>query len=197
MSLQPVPVDLETTGLHPVDDAILEFAMLVCDRELNVVADFGNRVVHHDEDVLDRRMNDYVREMHESSGLLQEVLGSDRSLASVDEEAAQFLRDLGFQESESPFYRELILLGSSCRLDLGMIELQMPQLNRFLHYRMIDCSGIREAMTMWAPDMLRLSGHEPDMLLDEPGHRAHADARRSLEEARQQRSAMRNACAPF
>lgn len=199
MSLQPIPVDLETTGLHPVDDAILEFAMLVCDRNLNVVADFGTRVVRQPRYVLDQRMNDYVREMHIVSGLYEEVLASERTLPSVDEEAAQFLRDLGFAESSDARDRDLILLGSSCRLDLGMIELQMPQVSRFLHYRMIDCSGIREAVAMWSPEVMSLATYEPSLLLDEPPHRAHADARRSLEEAKQQRSALQalSGVAPF
>ena len=197
MSLQPVPVDLETTGLHPVDDAILEFAMLVCDRDLEVVADFGTRVVRQPRYVLDQRMSDYVREMHIVSGLYEEVLASERTLQSVDEEAAEFLRDLGFHESPDARDRDLILLGSSCRLDLGMVELQMPQVSRFLHYRMIDCSGIREAVSMWAPELMGLSSYAPSTLSEEPAHRAHADARRTLEEAREQRSALQNARTPF
>ncbi len=197
MSLHPTPIDLETTGLHPTQDLILEFAMLVCDRDLNVVADFGSRTIRQSNLMMKLRMNDYVSEMHFNSGLLEAVMMSELKLEDVDAEAAQFLRDLGYAESDDARDRDLILLGSSCRLDRYMIELQMPQLNRFLHYRMIDASGIREAAAMWAPDFLEQSTYNPDRLLDEPGHRAHADARRSLEEAREQRSAFRNSEAQF
>lgn len=194
--LTPVPIDLETTGLHLVDDVILEFAMIVATPDLEIVADFGSRVISAPEEKL-ARMNDYVRETHTENGLLDAVRESKLSLEDVDEEAAQFLVDLGFPASDSPHERELILLGNSCRLDLGMIELQMPKLQRLLHYRMIDCSGIREAVTMWGPQLPEISTYSPDRLVAEPGHRAHADARRTLEEAREQRSMFRAAVPSF
>lgn len=194
--LSPVPIDLETTGLHIVDDAILEFAMLVATPGLEVVADFGSRVVHAPEEKL-ARMNDFVRETHTENGLLDAVRESTLSITEVDDEAAQFLIDMGFTASDSPYDRDLILLGSSCRLDLGMIERQMPKLQRLLHFRMIDCSGIREAVSMWAPELGHLITHNADRLMDEPGHRAHADARRTLEEAREQRSMLRAAVPSF
>lgn len=120
MTQRSVPIDLETTGLHPVDDRILEFAMLLLDHDLNTVAEFGSRVVHANEPAL-ARMNDYVRDMHVGTGLLDAVRQSSLSLSDVDEEASEWLSEHGVGESGG------IPLGSSCRLDLYMVELQMPR----------------------------------------------------------------------
>ncbi|WP_181273562.1 exonuclease domain-containing protein [Brevibacterium oceani] len=195
MTQTPVPIDLETTGLHPADDAILEFAMLLVDRDLDVVADFGNRVVFQPEDVLEARMNDYVRRMHTDNGLLEAVRESDLRLDAVDEEAADWLHEHGVAGDGAG-----IVLGSSCRLDLYMIELQMPRLARLLTHRMIDVSGVRESLNLYLPglelaDDARIHEHVPAGE-GATSHRAHDDIRWTLGEARCQRETLRGLIRP-
>ncbi|MFI9629218.1 oligoribonuclease [Streptomyces sp. NPDC052042] len=185
MSQHPVPIDLETTGLHPADDAILEFAMLLVDRDLKLISSFGSRVVHASEAKL-ARMNDYVREMHTSNGLLDEVRASSLTLADVDEEAATWLFGQGVG---TPSGEPGIILGSSCRLDLYMIELQMPKLASLLSHRMIDVSGFRETLALYAPEV-ELPKAANKTAAPFGAHRALSDIGQTLIEAHQQRAAV-------
>lgn len=185
--LTPIPIDLETTHLEADQGVILEFAMVLVDRDLNFVEDFGSRVVHATEEQLDV-MNPFVRQMHTETGLLDEVRASARSIETVDEEAARWLRSHGFDAE-----RTGIILGSSCRLDLNFIERHMPKLAGLLTYKMIDVSGIEEALRMWEPEMVPPEPYEIAMQEGWTAHRAANDIRWSLEKARGQRSAIKAA----
>lgn len=78
-----------------------------------------------------------------------------------------------------------------------MIEFQMPKLSRFLHYRMLDMSGLEEVMNMWIPEAMSYSTEPYNNHPELPGHRAGADVARTLSQARSQRSALQNLRAPF
>jgi len=181
-----VPIDLETTGLDPVKDTILEFAMLLVDDNLDVIAEFGSRVIHAEPAQLER-MNEYVTNMHTRSGLLEEVKNSTVSLATVDFDASQWLIQHGVGvEAHPSIDTRGIIIGSSVRLDLNFIEAQMPLVAAVLHYRLIDISGIREALARWAPVLIPTVA--PSSCV---AHRAMEDIRESLYEAREQRLVLR------
>lgn len=181
----PVPIDLESTGLDPSKDAILEFAMLLVTPDLETIADFGSRVVHATEEQL-ALMDDYVRDMHTKTGLLDDVRASTLALDDLDREAATWLAQHGLVEKNSG-----IILGSSCLLDLNFIEHQMPLLAEVLHYRMIDISGLRETLLMWEPELVPGPPFQVAMQDDWIAHRAGSDIRWSLEEARDLRSSIK------
>lgn len=177
----PVAIDIETTGLVAHQDHVLEIAVVLLDPELNVVEHFGSRVVHVREHNLDERMNDFVRTMHTSNGLLDEVAASTRTLLSVELEIVEWLQAHGLGHKQG------IILGSSCRLDLNIIETQMPRLAGLLSHRMIDVSGVREALRLYEPDL--------DLVSYPAGttgqsHRAMDDILWTIEEARTQRAAI-------
>lgn len=184
--LTPVPIDLETTGLDSSTDVILEFAMVLVTPELELVADFGSRVIHATEDQL-AVMNDYVTNMHTETGLIEEVRASKLRVEDVDREAVAWLAEHGLG---SP--RAGILLGSSCRLDLDFIDRHMPLLAEVLHYRMIDVSGIEEALRMWQPELVPSEPFETAMLDGWVAHRAASDILWSLEKARGMRSSIKS-----
>lgn len=184
----PVAGDLETTGLHPVLDHILEFDIRLLDRELELVADFGSRVIHANEEKLSH-MSDFVRDMHTKNGLLDEVRSSKLTLADVDAEAAAWLLQHGVDGVNT----QGIFLGSSCRLDLYMIELQMPKTAALLSHRMIDVSGFRKASELYVPELM-LDAASPVGGVSAgntaSSHRTGADIDWTVREARAQRHTM-------
>lgn len=182
----PVAIDIETTGLVAHQDHVLEIAVVLLDAELNVVERFGSRVIHVPKDRLDERMNDFVRKMHTSNGLLDEVAASTRTLLNVELEIVKWLKARGVGHKQG------IILGSSCRLDLNIIETQMPRLAELLSHRMIDVSGVREALRLYEPDFDLVS--YPASTTDSAGssHRAMDDVLWTIEEARTQRAAIRH-----
>lgn len=190
-----VAIDVETTGLHPVDDAILEFALVLPTDDLLVGDVFGSRVVSVLDPRVDLdRMIPFVERMHEDSGLRAEVEGSDLLLDEIDAEASAWLVARGFGPDSE---RQGIILGSSCRLDLYMIELQMPRTARLLTHRMGDASGYREMVRHFALERAELlTPVPPEDLAGLEGqvvrkHRALYDAVQTIAEARAQRDALR------
>lgn len=188
MSYTPIVIDLETTGLHPANDHILEIAAVTIDDALNETGSYTS-VIHASPKQL-TRMNEYVTAMHISNGLLPEVREATKSLADVDAQIYSFLTARGITEKSA------IIMGSSCRLDLYMIELQMPKLSSLLMHRMIDVSGFREAMALYEPDVVF---EQPYTLLagvdGTPAfrpHRALSDSRWTLHEAQLQRELIRS-----
>lgn len=187
MSYTPIVIDLETTGLHPANDHILEIAAVTIDDALNETGSYTS-VIHASPKQL-TRMNEYVTAMHISNGLLPEVREATKSLADVDAQIYGFLTARGITEKSA------IIMGSSCRLDLYMIELQMPKLASLLTHRMIDVSGVREAIALYSPEV---SFEQPfELLLDKDPvvahtpHRALSDSRWTLHEAQLQRQLIR------
>lgn len=174
----PVPIDLETTGLDASVHAILEFSMLLVTPDLELIGDFGSRVLHATDEQLGD-MDDYVTDMHSRTGLLDEVRASTLSVDDVDAEAADWLTAQGLIEP-----RGGIILGSSCRMDLEFIERQMPKLASKLTYRMIDVSGMTEALQMWEPTLVPELPYELAARENWVSHRAASDIRWSLEGAR-------------
>lgn len=127
--------DIETTGLEPTEPT-LEIGMRVTTTKLETIHDFS--VVIHRTDGELSRMSEFVRAMHEKTGLLDEVRNS-----LVGEREA-FLLASDFVHGHFPEGRAL-LCGSSIHFDRGFIKVQMPHLEAQLHYRMIDATALSEA----------------------------------------------------
>lgn len=180
----PLAIDLETTGLHPVKDRILEFGMILAGSDLEEQAEFGSRVLGCDAPGIER-MDPYVISMHLENGLLEQVLSSKLTLAELDAEVSDWLDTHGVGPEHGT---RGILLGNSCRLDLYMIELQMPLTAARLTHRMIDVSGLRQALALLAPDVD--TSPTAEIMGQGTAHRALDDARFSLRWARQLRSAL-------
>ena len=90
MAQELVWLDLEMTGLDPKRHRIIEIATIITDSELNIIAEGPDLVIHAHDKILER-MNDYVHEMHRSSGLLDEVRESKISIEEAEKQTLEFL----------------------------------------------------------------------------------------------------------
>jgi oligoribonuclease len=164
-------VDCEMTGLDLGKDALIEIAALVTDADLNVLGDGVDVVIHADDPALDG-MPDIVREMHAKSGLTEEVRRATVTLADAEQQVLEYVR------AHVPDARSAPLAGNSIATDRGFIARDMPDLDGYLHYRMVDVSSIKELCRRWFP---RIYYAQPEKGL---AHRALADIRESILELR-------------
>lgn len=131
------------TGLDLATDALVEIAVLVTDSDLNVIGDGVDVVIHATQGQLDS-MNDFVREMHTSSGLITEI-PNGISMSDAEEQILAYLQSAGTEPGKSP------LAGNSVSVDRNFIARDMAKLNEYLHYRTIDVSSIKELARRWYP----------------------------------------------
>ena len=157
------------TGLDLRRDALIEVAVLVTDAELNLVDDGLDIVIHTHDDVLDT-MIPFVRDMHASSGLTDEVRASTVTLGEAEKAV------LDYVSKHVPEPRTAPLCGNSIATDRGFIARDMPALDDHLHYRMVDVSSIKELAKRWYPKVYQ---SQPAKGL---AHRALADIRESIQE---------------
>jgi oligoribonuclease len=164
-------IDCEMTGLDLKADLLIEIAVLVTDADLNILGDGIDVVIHADDDVLSS-MIPVVTEMHTRSGLIEEVRASTVDLAAAEELVLDYIRTHVKQAKTAP------LAGNSIATDRGFIARDMPKLDEYLHYRMIDVSSIKELCRRWYP---RIYFGQPEKGL---AHRALADIHESIRELR-------------
>ncbi len=162
-------IDCEMTGLDLGKDKLIEVAALVTDPELNVLGDGIDLVIHADDAALDA-MPEVVRDMHAKSGLTEEVRRSAITMAEAEEAVLAYVRQF------VPNPRTAPLCGNSIATDRGFLARDMPTLDSYLHYRMIDVSSIKELCRRWYP---RVYFGQPSKGL---AHRALADIRESIRE---------------
>ncbi len=169
-------IDCEMTGLDLGRDALIEIACLVTDGELTMLDDGINLVIKPPAEALDH-MPDIVREMHTRSGLLAE-LHAGITLAEAQEQV------LAYARSHVPESKKVPLCGNSIATDRSFLARDMPELDAFLHYRMVDVSSIKELARRWYPRAYFASPEKHG------GHRALADIRESIKELRYYREAI-------
>ncbi len=162
-------IDCEMTGLRLGTDKLIEIAALVTDSELNVLGEGVDIVIHADDDAL-AAMPDVVTTMHENSGLTDEVRKSTVTLAEAEQQVLAYIRE------HVPVAGTAPLAGNSIATDRGFIARDMPDLDTYLHYRMIDVSSIKELSRRWYP---RIYFGQPEKGL---AHRALADIKESIRE---------------
>lgn len=163
-------IDCEMTGLELGSDKLIEIAALVTDSDLNVLGDGVDIVIHCDDDSL-ASMPDVVTAMHAKSGLTEEVRASTVTMEQAQKQVLDYIRT-HVPAGTAP------LAGNSIGTDRGFIARDMPELNDYLHYRMIDVSSIKELCRRWYPRIY--FGQPPKGL----AHRALADIEESIQELR-------------
>lgn len=169
-------IDCEMTGLDLGADALIEVAALVTDFDLNVLGEGVDVIIKPSQESLDQ-MVEFVRSMHEKSGLLDE-LASGTTLAEAEEQVLAYIKEHCPDGSRPP------LAGNTVATDRAFLARDMPALESFLHYRIVDVSSIKELSRRWYPRAYFAAPTKRG------NHRALADIQESIEELRYYREAV-------
>jgi oligoribonuclease len=169
-------IDCEMTGLDLGADALIEVAALVTDFELNVLGEGVDVIIKPTDEALGQ-MVEFVRSMHEKSGLLDE-LASGTTLADAEQQVLAYIKEHCPDGSRPP------LAGNTVATDRSFLARDMTELESFLHYRIVDVSSIKELSRRWYPRAYFAAPTKRG------NHRALADIQESIEELRYYREAV-------
>ncbi|WP_066018420.1 oligoribonuclease [Endozoicomonas atrinae] len=162
-------IDLEMTGLDPVNDRILEIATIVTDGQLNILEEGPVLAVHQSNEVLDA-MNEWCVNTHGATGLTDRVRASTISERQAEQITLDFLRK-HVDQGISP------MCGNSIGQDRRFLWRYMSELNDYFHYRNIDVSTLKELARRWKPELLTQFSKKGT-------HLALEDIRESIDELR-------------
>jgi oligoribonuclease len=160
-------IDLEMTGLCTQTDTIIEIATVVTDKYLTELAVGPELAIRQSDETMDG-MDDWNTSHHGDSGLTARVLNSNVVAADAEQATIAFLNKW-VEEGASP------MCGNSICQDRRFLAREMPELERFFHYRNLDVSTLKILASLWAPDVAR--GFAKDS-----AHLALSDIRDSIEE---------------
>ena len=156
------------TGLDVTRDALIEVAVVITDADLNIVDPGIDVLITPPAEALEG-MNDFVRQMHTSSGLLDE-LPSGTTMEDAQQQVLDYIRRF------IPSPKKALLAGNSVGTDKMFLEANMPLVIDHLHYRLVDVSSIKELAKRW----YRKAFEEAPV--KHGGHRALADILESIQE---------------
>ena len=156
------------TGLDLELDEIVEVAVVVTDYDLKPMHEGFSIVIKPDASALEH-MNDFVRDMHTKSGLIEEI-PNGVSLADAEFAVNEYILRFVPSPGTAP------LAGNTIGTDRAFINKYMPRVDAHLHYRSVDVSSIKELSKRWFP---RVYFNAPSK---DGGHRALADILESIRE---------------
>ena len=140
-------LDLEMTGLGD-EHVILEVAIIITNEKLNIVDKFPNSqlglAINRSEDELSK-IEPWSLNQHTKSGLLERSKKSECTIEKAQELVLEFI-------SKKIKPNKGILCGNSIWVDRKFLKKEMPELEKYLFYRMIDVSSIKELVQRWYPD---------------------------------------------
>jgi len=169
-------IDCEMTGLDFVNDSLVEVACIVTDSDLNELDEGFEAVIKVPQEKLDS-MDPVVTQMHTASGLIYDIADG-----LTLEEAEQQLFDYITSHVQESF--KAPLAGSSVYVDRIFLRRDMPRVDSYLHYRIIDVSSLKELTRRWYS---RTYFAGP---LKTGNHRALGDTRDSINELRYYRQSI-------
>ncbi|MBZ0125728.1 MAG: oligoribonuclease [Rhodocyclales bacterium] len=162
-------LDMEMTGLDPDRDRVIEIAMVATDSALNTLAESPVVVVHQPDAVLDA-MDDWNKNTHGKSGLVDKVRASTTDEKAATEILLAFMREY-VPERASP------MCGNSICQDRRFMARWLPGLEAYFHYRNLDVSTLKELARRWKPEVYK-------GVVKKGAHTALADIHESIEELR-------------
>ncbi len=160
-------IDLEMTGLNTDADTIIEIATIVTDKHLHELAEGPVHVIGQSQAVMDA-MDEWNTRQHGESGLTDRVLRSTATARQAEAATLEFLSQW-VDAGTSP------MCGNSICQDRRFMAREMPELERYFHYRNLDVSTLKILAQQWAPDVA--AGFNKDS-----SHRALSDIRDSIAE---------------
>jgi len=160
-------LDMEMTGLDPERERIIELAMIVTDSNLVSIAESPVWVVHQPDTLLDA-MDDWNKNTHGKSGLIDKIKASTMDEAAVEVAALAFMQEFT-SKGGSP------MCGNSIGQDRRFMVSYMPKLEDWFHYRNLDVSTLKELCKRWKPEVAK-------GFIKKAEHTALADIRESIEE---------------
>jgi oligoribonuclease len=169
-------IDCEMTGLDFVADALVEIACVVTDFDLNPLGDGVDLVIKPPAEAL-AQMDEFVRTMHQTSGLLDR-LDDGITVEEAEQQVLAYVREHCAEGSRPP------LAGNTVGTDRAFLARDMKELDAFLHYRIVDVSSIKELSRRWYPRAYFAAPAKRG------NHRALADILESIEELRYYRAAV-------
>lgn len=174
-------MDVEMTSLADVNvDQIIQLAVVITDKELNVIAEGPEVTVHAERSAFDRIAPD-VKALHEKSGVLEASVASTVTVGEAEEQVLSFISQYA-EAGTAP------LCGNSVHMDRMFLKAQMPKLYEYLFYRNIDVSTLKELARRWKPALYE----EWQSMKGEKAHRAKEDILRSIEELKYYRGKLLN-----
>lgn len=164
-------MDLELTSVDDVrKDRITEIAVVLTDKDLNVVAEGPDIVIHVDPKLFEN-ISEGARAVHEANGMVALSAASTTAAPEAEAEVLAFLKEHVTPQSAP-------LCGNTIHMDRRFLNLQMPSIDQYLFYRCIDVSSVKELARRWAPEVYaeaeRRKGVKP--------HRAKDDIYNSIAE---------------
>ena len=135
-SLNLIWIDLEMTGLDPLQERIIEIATVITDSDLNVLAEGPSIVINQSEELI-QAMDEWNTNQHGKSGLTERVLKSTVTEAQAESETIEFLKQW-VPQGTSP------MCGNSIGQDRRFLVRYMPELASYFHYRNLDVSTLKE-----------------------------------------------------
>jgi oligoribonuclease len=165
-------LDMEMSGLDPESCRILELAIVITDKDLNTIAEGPVLVVHQSDALLDA-MDEWNKNTHGRSGLIEKVKASTLTEAAAETQMIDFLAQY-LSKGVSP------CCGNSVHQDRRFMERYMPKLDDYFHYRNLDVSTLKELAARWAPAVKK-------SFLKKTRHTALADVYESIDELKHYR----------
>lgn len=167
-------IDLEMTGLDLERDVILEVGMIITNSDLEIIGEELSLVIQQPRELL-TNMNSWCKEQHAKSGLIDAVLASTCTLVEAEQEMLVLLDTWCVRQ-------KAILCGNSVFNDRAFLHRWMPSIDRFLNYRIIDVSTVKELVHRW------FAGNRFTSFKKSDAHRALSDIRESIQELRHYRT---------
>ncbi len=171
-------IDCEMTGLDINNDELCEVSVVPTDFNMNVLDEGIDLVIKPSQAAIDH-MNDFVRHMHTSSGLVDEW-ENGLTLEEAEKRIVEYVQKFLPTEGNGKAH----LAGNSIHSDKKFLDKYMPTLMSNLHYRIIDVSTLKELSRRWYPAVYE---NKPEK---HGGHRALADIIESIDELRYYREMM-------
>lgn len=161
-------VDMELTSLDVTAGCILEVSCLITDSNLNIIAEGPDLVIHQPDDIL-KSMNEWCIKHHGMSGLTDASRNSKITTEEAEQQILNFLK-IYIPPGKCP------VAGNSVYMDRLFMQRYLPEVDKYLHYRIVDVSTIKELCRRWCPTVFAKT---PRKILR---HRSLSDIKESIKE---------------